>query len=109
MRETEIEKYLVKQSKIHGGKCYKFVSPQNSGVPDRILLIKGYTIFIETKAPNGKPRPLQKKVHQEMREYGALVMVINTKEQVDDLFNDLDSRRWHRCPLITTTNKTNTK
>ena len=38
MRESSIESYLVRKVKEHGGLCYKFVSPGNPGVPDRIII-----------------------------------------------------------------------
>ena len=38
MLEKEIEKILVTEVKKLGGKAYKFVSPGNSGVPDRIVI-----------------------------------------------------------------------
>ena len=38
MRESEIERRLVQQVRKHGGLCYKFTSPGNPGVPDRIII-----------------------------------------------------------------------
>ena len=40
MRESSIESYLVRKVKEHGGLCYKFVSPGNPGVPDRIIITR---------------------------------------------------------------------
>ena len=48
MKESYIESYLVRKVKEHGGLCYKFVSPGNPGVPDRLIITPtGKTIFVE--------------------------------------------------------------
>lgn len=52
--EKEIEKYLVKKVKEHGGITYKFTSPTNAGVPDRLVVAQGCVFFVELKAPNGR-------------------------------------------------------
>ena len=58
--KQQIEKKLVEKVKQVGGMTLKFVSPGNSGVPDRLVLIAiGKIAFVEVKAPGEKPRPLQ--------------------------------------------------
>ena len=55
MRESSIESYLVRKVKEHGGLCYKFVSPGNPGVPDRIIITPtGKTVYVELKTEIGK-------------------------------------------------------
>ncbi|MEK4181741.1 VRR-NUC domain-containing protein [Aeribacillus sp. FSL K6-1121] len=84
MREKEIEIYLRDEVKKAGGKAYKFESPGNDGVPDRIVIFPGNKIyFVEVKAPNGKVRPLQLKRMQELTQFGCKVLVINSKQGVD--------------------------
>ena len=39
--EKDIEKFLNDNIKKLGGRSYKFVSPGNSGVPDRIIFLPG--------------------------------------------------------------------
>ena len=41
LKEKDIEKYLRDEIKKVGGIAYKFVSPGNSGVPDRLVLLPG--------------------------------------------------------------------
>ena len=57
MKESYIESYLVRKVKEHGGLCYKFVSPGNPGVPDRLIITPtGKTIFVELKTEVGRLR-----------------------------------------------------
>lgn len=87
--EDYVEKYLKKQTEAAGGLCYKFTSGVN-GVPDRIIVLSGHTVFIETKAPKGKnPRRLQLVQHRRIRDCGGEVHVISTREQVDELIDGI--------------------
>mgnify|MGYP000114658152 CR=1 FL=1 len=86
MRESQIEKKLKIKIESIGGRCLKFVSPGMSGVPDRICLFPGgRVVFVETKAPGGRLRPLQKKRHKELQQLGFKVLVVNSEEQVKDV------------------------
>ena len=68
MLERDVEKYLVRQVKSLGGKAYKFSSPSNKAVPDRICCFPGNRIkFVELKASGKVPTPLQYKVHKDLR------------------------------------------
>lgn len=89
--EGTVENHLKDEAEAHGCLCYKFTSPGNNGVPDRIVIgidrfgVK-HTDFIETKAPGEKPRLLQQIVHEEMRDHGATVYVLATKPAIDEYF-----------------------
>lgn len=91
MIEKQIERYLVHQIGLLNGLCFKFVSPSNAGVPDRLCLIYGYAFFVETKAPGEKPRELQKAVAKQIRKRGTKVYCMSSKEQVDDLIRSLSA------------------
>ena len=55
MLEKEIERRMVQMVKQRGGLCYKFVSPSNPGVPDRIIITPdGKIIFVELKTEIGR-------------------------------------------------------
>lgn len=84
-RENKIETYLKKRAESTGFLCFKFVSPSNSGVPDRVLIGHGVTFFVELKAPGEDLRKLQQYVVAEFREHGAIVHVVDTKEKVDEV------------------------
>lgn len=84
MKEKDIENYLRIQVKKAGGKAYKFESPGNLGVPDRIVIFPHNRIyFVELKAPGKKPRPTQIKQIRELTNLGCNVFVIDDKETVD--------------------------
>lgn len=100
-REKSIESYFTDKIKSIGGICYKFVSPGNSGVPDRVVLYKGCVAFIELKRPGAKPRKLQRLVMQDIIGQGVPAFAINSKEQVDNFIAKLliDGSRWERGKL----------
>ena len=84
IREKDIEDYLRNRIREIGGKAYKWVSPGNSGVPDRLVFLpNGRIIPIELKAPGREPTQLQLKKHAELKSLGVEVYVIDTKEKVD--------------------------
>lgn len=92
MREQRIERQLVQQVSKLGGLALKFVSPGMAGVPDRLLLFPGgKAVFVETKAPGKKPRPLQLHRHEQLRALGFRVFVIDEMKQIREVLDDLCS------------------
>ena len=90
MKETEIEKKLVRKVKAKGGIAPKFVSPSYAGMPDRLVLLPGGVFaFAELKAPGMKPRPLQVTRHRMLRSLGFKVYVIDGTEQIEEVLNGL--------------------
>lgn len=85
MRERDIEQYLVKQVRKAGGKAYKWVSPGNDGVPDRIVIFPTGIVFAEIKAPGKRPTALQTARHRELKALGCEVIVIDSKEEANKL------------------------
>lgn len=50
MKESTLEKYLVKEITKLNGLCLKWVAPGTRGVPDRIIIMpEGKTYFVEMK------------------------------------------------------------
>lgn len=84
MREKVIEEYLRDQIKAIGGIAYKFVSPGNVGVPDRLVVLPGgHVIFAEMKAPGGKLTSMQQNQISKIRMRDADVWVLASKQEVD--------------------------
>jgi hypothetical protein len=80
MREQQIEHYFVEQVKKNGGVALKFVSPGNTGVPDRIVIFPGIIHFVELKSTVGVLSPTQKVQHKRLAGLGFDVTTISTKE-----------------------------
>lgn len=92
LREKEIEKKLILKVKKEGGICIKLVSPSFDGLPDRMVLLSNRKIgFIELKAPNKKPRPLQIKRMNDLRKLGFKCFVVDRTEQIGDVINEIYS------------------
>jgi hypothetical protein len=84
--EKEIEKYLIQKVKAKGGIAYKFVSPQNRGVCDRIVVLPGRVVFVEVKQPKGKLTELQKRFEETIVGYGLEYICVWDKEDVNAFF-----------------------
>lgn len=83
MRESSIESKLVRMVRERGGLCFKFVSPGNPGVPDRIVITPaGHTVYVELKTEVGRLAAIQKWQHEELRKRGADVRTLKGLEQV---------------------------
>jgi hypothetical protein len=80
IRESDIERYFKREVEKHGGLVWKFVSPGQAGVPDRVVLMPGgKVVFAEIKAPGKKPRPLQLAVIEKMARLGITTWVIDSR------------------------------
>lgn len=87
--EGAVEDYFIRRTEEYGCMCMKFTSPSKTGMPDRIIVGHGKTVFVELKAPGEKPRPRQIVVIKELRDHGALVYVTDSKPGVDALLREL--------------------
>ena len=89
MRESEIESYLVWHVERLGGRAYKFKSPSQRGVADRVVCLPGVTWFVELKAPRGRLSALQKIFAQDMQQYGQRYACLWSKEMIDQWVKEL--------------------
>lgn len=84
MRESEIEKYLVRKVKEKRGLAPKWVAPGQRGVPDRIVILpNGKTVYVELKSPGKKLSPLQIKWVDTLKKMNHECYVIDSKAGVD--------------------------
>lgn len=112
MLEKNIEARFVRGVKKAKGRAYKFVSPGNRGVPDRIIVLPkgrsvheselerlpgGYVrlpgarvIFTELKRPTGRMSARQKWVGEELESLGAEVRPLWSVEQVDEFLLEVN-------------------
>ena len=90
MKEKEIEKILVDEVKRLGGRAYKWTSPGNDGVPDRIVFLPDTrVIFVELKTDTGTLSPLQKIQIDRLKKLGQWVEVVKGIQGVKMFFQDL--------------------
>jgi len=101
LRESDIEKYLVKRVKALGGEVRKVQWIGRSGAPDRLVMLPeragaslyafsqlpAATIWIELKAPGKKAEPHQLREHERMRAMGQRVVVIDSLAGVDEVLS----------------------
>ena len=109
--EKDVEKYFRKVAMQDGRQPYKFTSPSRRSVPDQICLgslasvekaLDGYGVptavalqvmaeaitFIECKRPGAKPTEAQIREHEKLRARGFRVLVVDSKEMVDELYGE---------------------
>jgi len=78
MLEKEIEKRIAEYAKSKKILNYKFVSPNNRGVPDRIFISPHKGIFfIEFKRKDKQPTQLQQYSINQLMEYNCKVYIID--------------------------------
>ena len=97
MRESLIEKHLVKRVKALGGECRKVQWIGRRGAPDRLVMLakpayidgQGFAwgIWVELKATGVKPEAHQLREHERMRKMGQRVVVIDSIEGVEALLS----------------------
>lgn len=93
MLEKDIEKILVSEVKKLGGRAYKWVSPGNNGVPDRIVILPGLRpVFVELKTEKGQLSALQKVQIKRLQEMEQDVKVLYGESQVRDFLEDCELR-----------------
>lgn len=72
-RETPLERAICRFAERRGWVVYKWVCPGLRGVPDRIMIRAGRTIFVEVKRADKPPTKQQALRHAELRAKGAEV------------------------------------
>ena len=89
MREAELEKILTAEVKKLGGRAYKWVSPGNDGVPDRIVVFPGRApVFVELKSDAGRLSALQEVQIRRLKELGQKVYVARGIDGVGQFFRE---------------------
>lgn len=88
--ERDIEAYLVAAIKARGGKAYKFVSPANRGVSDRVVVLPGGAVwFVELKTETGRLSPLQDVFRRDINGLGGNYVCLYGKKEVEQWLRSL--------------------
>ena len=103
MKESEIEKYLTRQTAKLGGLAVKHTSPGRAGDPDRLVSLpcckcptcgkSASVALVELKAPTQIPRPLQVERMAQWAGTGLPVAWVSSVSGVDSLLAALVGRR----------------
>ena len=83
MRESEIERYLVRRVKELGGEIRKVKWIGRRGAPDRRVMLPGFCCWVELKATGKRPELYQAREHDRMVRMGETVAIIDSCAGVD--------------------------
>lgn len=90
MLEKDIESWLNKRIEKMGGLAFKFVSPGNPGVPDRIYILPdGKVWFVELKQQLGKVAGIQKWQRDRIISMGCNYRLIKGLEDAKDYVGEM--------------------
>lgn len=93
MKEKDIERILVTEVKKLGGRAYKWTSPGNSGVPDRIVIFPNQApVFVELKTGTGRLTALQKVQISRLIDLGQDVRVLYGMDDVGRFLEEMGGR-----------------
>lgn len=88
--EKYIEKKLVEKVKKLGGRAYKFVSPGNAGVPDRLVILPDNKVgFVEVKRQNGRLSRLQENQIRFLKSLGCKTFVLWNIDEIDQIIEKI--------------------
>lgn len=89
MNEKQIEKYLVTLCEALGAEVRKLKFIGRKGAPDRIIMFKGETFFIELKAHGKKLQPHQAREIAKLKAVGQWVYVLDSVWEVNAFIRDM--------------------
>lgn len=90
MLEKEVERRMCALIRMRGGLTYKFTSPGNVGVPDRLVITPmGVVWFVELKTEVGRLEKMQKWQKSELEKRGANVRVIHGWDAAKEFVNEV--------------------
>ena len=89
-KEADIEAYV--RARVRPGRLLKWVSPGESGVPDRILILpEGQVVFIEFKKPGGRLSARQRLWMTRIESLGHKMRLISSMEEARAFIDELSS------------------
>ena len=88
--ESDIERKMVMRFRNAGLPLFKFVSPGNDGVPDRIAVLPGgRIIFIELKTETGHLAKIQELQLRRLRKLGCDCRVIKGTAEAEAFMKEV--------------------
>lgn len=102
--EKDIEKKIVAYAKSKGCLCYKFTSPAQRSVPDRIIVTPhGVVGFLEVKRPGNEPTKAQYAELHKLLNLSCFAEWHDTVEGAKKFIDDLIKVRlntWQEEPFV---------
>lgn len=93
LKESQLEKKLVEEVHRRGGLARKFVSPNQRGVPDRIVIWPNGTVhFVELKTCTGKLSKLQSLEQKRLIDRGCSVFTLYGLQDVHRYLEGVESQ-----------------
>lgn len=90
MLESKIEDWLNRKIKEIGGLSFKWVSPNNPGVPDRIYIFPNNQVyFVELKTEIGRLSNIQKWQRERLRQMGVNYRLVKGMDEARELIKEL--------------------
>ena len=89
MKESLVEKYLMKECLGNRLFCPKVEFISWNGAPDRALFYDGKTTWIELKSSTGKTRAIQDVVIARLERVGVQVHIPRSKQDIDNILEGL--------------------
>lgn len=91
LSEKNIERFLTNKMKEMGGASYKFISPGNAGMPDRLIITKtGGVFLVELKTEKGRLSKIQKAQIKKLRDKGVKVFITYGFNEVEDFLKEVE-------------------
>ena len=87
--ERELEKEVTNYARKVGILSFKFTSPGRRGVPDRILIGPGGTVFLELKREGEKPTKLQRHYIDAINDSGGTALWADNFGACKDIIDGL--------------------
>lgn len=75
--ESATQSRIIKRLQADGWLCVRLIQTNMNGIPDLLCLKDGTARFIEVKRNGEQPRPLQVHRHEQLRQAGFIVEVMN--------------------------------
>ena len=93
MKESVIEAHLIYTVAKMQGKIYKFQSPTQRGVSDRIVCLpNGETWFVELKTEKGRLSELQKVFARDVQNLKQKYACLYSVEQINNWRNNYEGK-----------------
>lgn len=89
--EGALQRYFKRQAASHDVLWRKIKFEGQRGCPDLLIAYKGKIVLIELKSPNKKGRLSEIQIRQikKFKDVGITVHVVDNKEQVDNVIQDI--------------------